>query len=168
MINDLSESLRALLSQPGLPRDLAAAQIAFDRPSDTFKPAQTTIDLFAYALREDRTARRNLPGSGNEQGIRHIACSYLITAWPVGGAELALQEQQLLGDVLQVLMGYPAIPAAFLRGKLAGQEAPRLMVLHPDADGGTSEFWTALGNRLRPSLGLIATIAVPAFQPPPS
>jgi hypothetical protein len=70
--------------------------------------------------------------------------------------------------VLQVLYGYPVIPAAFLRGALAGQDPPQLVVLHPDTLGNMSEFWTSLGNKLRPSLIVTATIAVPAFQALPS
>jgi len=167
MINDLSESLRALLTQPGLPKELAAAHIVFDRPSDPFNPTQTTIDLFAYQLRENYDARRGLPGGGADQRTLRIACSYLITAWPIGGSELALKEQQLLGEVLQVLAAYPVIPAAFLRGSLIGQNSPQMVVLHPDALGNTSEFWTSLGNKLRPSLSVTATITVPAFQAPP-
>jgi hypothetical protein len=167
MINDLSESLRALLTQPGLPSELAAAQIVFDRPSESFNPPQTTIDLFAYELREDHNVRPVLPGSGGRRTLR-IACSYLITAWPIGGSELALKEQQLLGEVLQVFSAYPVIPATFLRGALVGQDPPQIVVLHPDALGNMSEFWTSLGNKLRPSLSVTATIAVPAFQAPPS
>lgn len=167
MINDLSESLRALLTQPGLPGELAAAQIVFDRPSEPFNPAQTTIDLFAYEIRENHNARNTLPGSGAQRTLR-IACSYLVTAWPVGGSELALKEQQLLGEVLQVLAGYPVIPAALLRGSLIGQDPPQIVVLHPDALGNMSEFWSSLGNKLRPSLNITATIAVPAFRAPPS
>jgi hypothetical protein len=165
MINDLSESLRALLTQPGLPTELAAAHIVFDRPSEPFNPPQTTIDLFAYQLREDHNVRSAVPGSGGRRTLR-IACSYLITAWPVGGSELALKEQQLLGEVLQVFSAYPVIPATFLRGTLVGQDPPQLVILHPDTLANMSEFWTSLGNKLRPSLSVTATITVPAFQPP--
>jgi hypothetical protein len=95
-----------------------------------------------------------------------LACTYLVTAWPVGGPELALQEQQILGAVLQVLASYPAIPASFLRGSLAGQETlPQMLVIHPDAVKNTSEFWASLGNKLRASLSLTVTFTVPAFQP---
>lgn len=160
MINDLSESLRALLTQPGLPGELAAAHIVFDRPSEPFNPAQTTIDLFAYQLREDHNVRSALPGSGR---TLRIACSYLITAWPVGGTEPALKEQQLLGEVLQVLSNYPLIPASFLRGSLVGQDPPQMIMLHPDALGNMSEFWTSLGNKLRPSLSVTVTISIPAL-----
>jgi hypothetical protein len=167
MINDLSESLRALLTQPGLPSGLAAAHISFERPSEPFNPPQTTIDLFAYELRQNYNVRPPVTSSSGPRQMR-IACSYLITAWPVGGSDLALQEQKLLGEVLQVLFAYPVIPAAFLRGTLVGQDLPHLVMLHPEALGNMSEFWSSLGNKLRPSLSVTATIAVPAFEAPPS
>jgi hypothetical protein len=159
MIRDLSETLRAILTQPGLPPELAGAQIVFDRPAEPFNPTQTTVDLFLYDLRENhdlRTTETALP----------LACTYLITAWPVGGPELALREQQLLSDVLEVLSNYRTIPASLLKGKLAGQDPlPQILILHPEAIQNTSDFWTSLGNKLRPSLSVTVTIAVPPFQP---
>lgn len=160
MIADLSQSLRALLSQPGLPPGLAAAAVVFDRPAEQFTPTQTTIDLFLYDIRENRDLASTAPGSGASR--RALACTYLVTAWPVGGGELALQEQDLLGEVLQVLAGYATIPAACLRGALAGHTpAPQILLLHPDAVQSTAEFWTSLGNKLRPSLSLTVTLSLP-------
>ena len=87
MISDLSLTLRALLTQPGLPAELAAAQIVFDRPSEQFTPTQTSVDLFLYDIREDRDF---VAGSASGGGsVRPFACTYLVTAWPVGGPELA-------------------------------------------------------------------------------
>jgi len=176
MIRDLSETLRAILTQPGLPAALAAAQIAFDRPTEPFNPTQTTLDLFLYEIRENHDLRSDTrappPGSGGRTGTAvpmSLACSYLATAWPVGGPELALQEQNLLGETLQVLAGYPIIPTAFLRGSLVDQRPlPQMLVLHPDALKNTSEFWTALGSKLRPSLSVTVTIAVVPFQARPA
>jgi Pvc16 N-terminal domain len=173
MISDLSETLRAILTQPGLPAALAAAQIAFDRPTEPFNPTQTTLDLFLYEIRENHELRADprvpSPGGGSaETAPMSLACSYLVTAWPVGGPELALQEHNLLGETLQVLAGYPVIPAALLQGSLAAQRPlPQMLVLHPDAIKNTSEFWTALGSKLRPSLSVTVTIAVNPFQATP-
>ena len=52
MIRDLSETLQAILDDAALEKsfpELAAAQIAFERPSDQFSPSQTTINLFAVS-----------------------------------------------------------------------------------------------------------------------
>jgi hypothetical protein len=143
MIRDLSSTLQAVLSDPSLAApfpELHNALIAFDRPDDGFKPAQTTIDIFLFDVRENMELRSNEPRIErlNGQAVIHpgpmrLACTYLITAWPVGGADLVLQEQRLLAQVLQVLSRYPKIPAAFLKGKLVRQE-PQLpmMASHPE------------------------------------
>jgi hypothetical protein len=160
MISDLSLTLRAILTQSGLPPELAAAQIVFDRPSEQFAPTQTAVDLFLYDIREDRDSGVGMRSSG--LSVRPLACTYLITAWPVGGPELALQEQQLLSDVLQVLAPHPTIPPQFLQGSLAGHDPPpQLLLMHPDALKNTAEFWTSLGSKLRPSLSVTATFRVP-------
>jgi hypothetical protein len=85
------------------------------------------------------------------------------------GVSLVRREQNLLGETLQVLAGYPIIPTAFLRGSLVDQRPlPQMLVLHPDAITNTSEFWTALGSKLRPSLSVTVTIAVAPFQARPA
>ncbi len=173
MIRDLSLTLKSILSQSGLPPELAAAQIVFDRPSENFNPQQTTVDLFLYDIRENVELRNNEPiiTRSNGQVTTHpsplrVACSYLITAWPVGGPELPLQEHRLLGQVLQVLSRYPMIDASFLQGSLVGQEPPLPMVaMHPDALKNLSEFWTALGSRMRPSLTVTVTISMDVLMP---
>jgi Pvc16 N-terminal domain/Carboxypeptidase regulatory-like domain len=171
MIQDLSRTLQTILSQPGLPAPLKNALIAFDRPEQSFKPLQTTVDLFLYDLRENLELRSNelTIDKGNTQAVTHkapmrLACSYLATAWPVGGADPALQEQQLLSQVLQALARFPTIPGTFLQGLLVGQTPPLPMVaLHPDALKNLAEFWSSLGNSLRASLTVTVTIRVPVF-----
>ena len=180
MIRDLSLSLRALLDDPALGTgfpELASAQIAFDRPSEQFSPSQTTVDLFLYDVRENVELRSSEPliEKQNGQATIHrpplrVACTYLVTAWPVGGTDLPLQEHRLLSQTLQVLARHPTIPAAFLQGSLVGQQPP-LPMITAQADGlkDPADFWTAIGNRLRPSIQVIATLAMerlPAVSAP--
>lgn len=174
-IDDLSATLKAVLHDPsltGMFPELAAADIIFDRPSDTLAPPKSTVDLFLYDLRENLDYRLNETTStrvGN-QIITHpaklrLACSYLATAWPVGGVDLALQEQRLLSEVLVVLSHYPTIPSSFLNGSLVGQDPPLPMVaMHPDALKNLAEFWSSLGSKLRASLTVTVTISVPIFS----
>jgi hypothetical protein len=172
VIKDLSLTLQKILSQPGLPAPLSNALIAFDRPEQSFHPLQTTVNLFLYDLRENLELRSNelTIDKGTTQSVTHKApmrlnCSYLATAWPVGGADPPLQEQELLAQVLQALGRFPTIPASFLQGSLVGQEPPLPMVaLHPDALKNLAEFWASLGNTLRASLTLTVTISVPLFD----
>jgi Pvc16 N-terminal domain len=131
MIDDLSRSLRVILDDPGLATsfpELADAQISFERPSETFNPAQTTIDLFLYDVRENVELRDNTPSVTrlNDQVAigrppLRVACSYLVTAWPVGGIEPPLQEHRLLSQALQVFSALPTIPPGFLQGCWSGR-----------------------------------------------
>jgi len=175
MINELSETLRALLDDPALAAafpELAAAQVVFDRPSEQFNPSQTTIDLFLYDVREDMELRSNEPLVTRQNGQAvikrpplRVACSYLLTAWAVGGGELPLLEQKILSQAMMVLARYPTIPPPFLKGSLSGQEPP-LPMMASRADGlkNPSEFWTAVGNKLRPSVTVVVTISLDPFK----
>ncbi|MEW6212600.1 MAG: Pvc16 family protein [Acidobacteriota bacterium] len=178
MIRDLSLTLQAILNlddgalAAAFP-ELADAIIVFDRPDENFKPTQTTIDLFLYDVRENMELRSNEPVitrlNGDARIARppmRVACSYLATAWPVGGTDLALQEQRLLSQTLQVLSRYPKIPASFLKGKLIGQQPP-LPMMTSQADGlkEPAEFWTAIGNKLRPSISITVTIGMEIAEP---
>ncbi len=182
MIRDLSQVLRRILEDSRLSSrfpELAEAQISFERPSETFSPGQTTVNLFLYDIREHLELRSNEPSiemRGGQTIIhnppKRIACSYLVTAWPVGGEELPLQEHRLLSQVLQVFSAYPTIPEIpFLENtKLAGQEPPLPMVT-AQVDGlqSAAEFWTALGNQLRPSITVTVTLAMnELFEPEPN
>jgi len=174
MIRDLSESLAALLNDAALSStfpELADAAIAFDRPADNFNPGQTTVDLFLYDVREDMELRSNEPQrtrtNGDVQirpGPLRVVCSYLVTAWPVGGTEVPLQEHRLLAQALQVLARNRQIPGAFLKGQLIGQEPPLpMMTAQTDGLKDPHEFWTAIGNKLRPSIVVTATVAMDLF-----
>jgi hypothetical protein len=168
MIRDLSSTLRAILTQSTVPAELANAQVLFDQPSDAFRPTQTSIDLFLYDIRENVTLRNNEPlierSAGKavtRQPPLRADCSYLVTAWAVGGTDLPLQEHRLISQALQILSGYPVIPRSLLVGSLVGQEPPLpMLVARTDGLKNPAEFWTALGTRLRPSFTLTATISI--------
>jgi hypothetical protein len=173
MIHDLSKSLEAILTQPGLPSELAAARIVFDRPVENFAPQQTAINLFLYDIRENTVLRSNEPAIERRNGQAIVSrpplrvdCTYLITAWPVGGTELPLQEHRLLSQVLQVLSRYPTIPNTFLQGSLRGQEPPLPLII-TSADGlkNPAEFWSSLGTPLRASLAVTVTVALKTMAP---
>jgi Pvc16 N-terminal domain len=173
MIDDLSRTLRAILTQKKLPPELAAAQIVFDHPSQPFNPQHTTVDLFLYDIREDLELRSNVETieRHNGQFTAHrpplrVACSYLVTAWPVGGTDLPLQEQRLLSQVLKIFSGCSTIHSDFLQGSLRDQTPPLPMVTALQGpQKNLSEFWMALGSHLRPSLTVTATIAMDVYKP---
>ncbi|NIE58654.1 MULTISPECIES: Pvc16 family protein [unclassified Burkholderia] len=174
MIDDLSRTLQAILVKSA-PAPLKDILLTFDRPDDSFDPQHTTLNLFLYDLRENLELRSNelTIEKLNNQSVTHKApmrldCSYLATAWPVGGADLAMQEQLLLAQTLQTFGRFPTIPANFLQGALRIQEPALPMVaLHPDAVKNLAEFWTSLGTRLRASLTVTVTISVPLLDDVP-
>lgn len=173
MIRALSETLQAILDQPGLPNELAEAEIVFDRPVAQFNPQKTCINLFLYDIRENLELRSNESTVEQQNGqaiIRRpamrIACTYLVTAWVVGGTEVALQEHRLLSQIFQVLSRYDTIPEPFLQGDLQGQEPPLPMIV-TSADGlkNPAEFWTSLGTPLRASLAVSVTLGMTIQEP---
>jgi Pvc16 N-terminal domain len=180
MIRDLSLTLKAILSpQAGLaafPAELASANIVFDRPTAQFTPAETSINLFLYDIRENLDLRSNeaivmKQDDDDKATIQtppvRLACSYLVTAWPKAtGEELFLQEHRLLSQVFNVLSSYETIPPTLLQNSLKGQDPPvPIVTSHIDNLKTTGEFWTALGNQLRPSISVTMTISQPPFIP---
>lgn len=193
MIDDLSKTLRVILSTQEVKQEfpqLGEAHIEFARPVKDYVPkAPQTICLFLYDIRENRELRSNelsrVKGDNGQSKLAppplRLDCSYLVTAWPAqtanaGGTDVDqetgqdpfLLEHLLLSEVLQVLARYPTIPADFLQGKLADppQEFPPPMITaRADGLNNISEFWTAIGSNLRPSLSVKATITVQVSPP---
>ncbi len=184
MIRDLSQVLRQILedaatSAPVQLAELATALISFERPAESFNPTQTTVNLFLFDIREAvelRNQEPRLERDGDRVTVRppptRLGCTYLVTAWPVGDTETVLQEHRLLSQVFQVFSAYPVIPSDFLVGtRLEGQEPPLPLMLHRGEEMRIpADFWTAVGNKLRPSLTVTAVLSVPPFEPqaPPS
>jgi hypothetical protein len=184
MIHDLSLTLKKILDfdHPDLAAlaaqfpELAQAEIAFEHPKESYNPQATTVNLFLYDIRENVDLRSNEPVLTSQNGQVQIqrpplrvACSYLATAWAgsaVTGEQAVLLEHKLLSQVLQVLARFPTIPAFILQSSLVGQE-PLLPMLVAQMDGlrNPAEFWTALGNKLRPSLAVTVTLALETAAP---
>ncbi len=178
MIRDLSETLQALLDDPALEKsfpELARAQIAFDRPSEQFNPSQTTIDIFLFDIRENLELRTSEPVVERRDGQaiirrppKRVDCSYLLTAWAAGGTgpNLVLLEHELLGQAMQVLSRHPTIPPEFLQGDLKAQGLPVPLAISAGQNiKDPADFWSALGNRLRPALVVTVTIELQTFEP---
>jgi hypothetical protein len=173
MIDDLSRTLRNLLTKPGLPPELSLAQISFDSPAPPFSPIQTTVNLFLYDVQENTELRSNEPKfvrQGNQSILQkppaRVMCSYLVTAWQVGGLEPALAEQLLLAQVFSALAAHPVVERNFLAGVEFQQQEPLppVTVARGDELRHNAEFWTALGGKLRSALRVTATVSLPVFE----
>jgi hypothetical protein len=180
MIRDLDATIGALLKSGALPgSSLLSAAISFDLPDATWRGTLTklTVNCYLYDVRENldmRTYEAIVQVSGDRrQAVRapppiRIDCSYCITTWSAATTDAVLDEHDLLSQVLVVLLKNPTISASALQGALVGQIPPYPTVI-ASQDGIVKhhpEFWTALDQKLKPSLNYVVTLALPLDQPP--
>jgi hypothetical protein len=179
VISDLDKTLKQMFQVEfgtSLPFDLS-----FALPDKSFTPVtktHTTLNCYLYEINEDRELRgvapllqRNSNGSiDKEPPPARIKLSYCITAWspaqPTPDGEPQLDEHTLLSQVLEVLLKYPVLPAGILQGTLADQDPlPSTTVVLPDTSKSTSDFWSAIGGQLRPSIDYKVTVSL-TYQAP--
>ncbi|SCX85985.1 Protein of unknown function [Nitrosospira sp. Nl5] len=178
MINDLDETLAALLKRE-LPKGLAEqVQVSFGAPDNQFPPSSVTlpaIDLFLYDIRENMELRSNevyLDRRSDGTATRtaapvRIDISYLITAWPSQSVTNPSEdEHRLLGNVIQALLRYRTIPQDVLQGSLTDQDLPLpVSSLQPGRLQSLGEFWQALGGKPKAALNYTVTLAVDVARP---
>lgn len=179
MINYLSTTLKNILDDTSLPQLVRDADVAFDRPAESYNPSTSTINLYLFDVRENTELRSNEPIIDRQNGIASIrrpplrvSCSYLVSAWTdssVPAGQAVLEQHQLLGEVLRVFSRWPAIPLPtpdgagkeYLQGELKNSLYPiSLVTAQTDLVRNPAEFWTAIGGKLRPSFTITATIAI--------
>jgi Pvc16 N-terminal domain len=178
MIQDLDETIAALLRRDLPPALAAQVQISFATPDDQFPSQSVTlpaIDLFLYDVRENLELRTNevtLMRRGDGTAIRtppavRVDFSYLITAWPSESApDPAEDEHRLLGEVMRVLLRYRTIPADVLQGELR-EQTPALPIstLQPGRLQSMGEFWQAVGGKPKAALNYQVTLSVETAVP---
>ncbi|MDH3445481.1 MAG: DUF4255 domain-containing protein [Deltaproteobacteria bacterium] len=178
MIQDLDETIAALL-QRDLPAALAQqVQISFATPDDQFPPQSVTlpaIDLFLYDVRENLELRSNdisidRRGDGTAMRSRapvRVDFSYLVTAWPSESVpDPAEDEHRLLGEVMRVLLRYRTIPGEVLQGELQEQAPiPPISSLQPGRLQSLGEFWQAVGGKPKAALNYQVTLSVGVALP---
>src|SRR5437667_11977895 len=105
MIQDVDESLRALVKRDAL--NGSKADVAFDAPTKDWSARRNTptVDLYLYDIREDLTRRevmwepiRDQTGrvTGRHPPPRRFKFSYLVTAW----TQRPEDEHRLLSSLL--------------------------------------------------------------------
>src|SRR6184192_493589 len=159
MIQDVDESLRALVKRDAL--NGSKADVAFDAPTREWSSRRNTptVDLYLYDIREDLEQRevmweavRGDSGFVTERRppARHYKLSYLVTAW----TQRPEDEHRLLSAVLGCFVRHERLPADVLAGSLTHSELPVYMTiaLPPPTDRSLSDVWSALGGELKPSL----------------
>src|SRR5438132_7414846 len=164
MIQDVDESLRALVKRDAL--NGTRADIAFDAPTKEWSSRRNTptVDLYLYDIREDVERREVMwedvkddKGRVTERRPppRRFKLSYLVTAW----TQRPEDEHRLLSAVLSCFLPLESLPGDVLRGEVADQPDPlRVTIGLPlPADRAISDVWSALGGELKASLDLIVT-----------
>jgi hypothetical protein len=165
MINELDESLKALLVEKG-GFDPAEVDISFEIPTrDWSTPAtRPTVNLYLYDLRENSKLRETYweEESRNGRDVRikrlplRIDLSYMITCW-TGAIE---DQHLLLWQVLDTFYRNSPLPEDILQGRLKQLTHPvRTEVAQSDGIlKNVSDFWGALENQLRPAVNVLVTI----------
>jgi hypothetical protein len=181
MIQDVDESLRALVKRDAL--NGSKADIAFDAPNKEWSSRRNTptVDLYLYDIREDLEQRevmwQDIRGDASNSRLvterrpppRRFKLSYLVTAW----TQRPEDEHRLLSSLLACFLRHPIMPADTLSGVLADAGQPILLniALPPPQDRSISDVWSALGGELKASLDLVVNapfqvkVAIPAGPP---
>jgi len=183
MFSQLTNALSELLHLDNAPKQVKNADISFDRPAETYQPGKTCINLFLFDVRERTDLKNSEPviqrhADGKTVLIRQppmrVACSYLVTAWIDAGqpGQIAILNQHgLLADALLAFSTTPTLSGEKLSSATQAwlREQPyavELAVMQSDLTKNMSEFWTAVGGKLRPSFTLTATVAMVATTTP--
>jgi len=174
VFQDLDATLTQLINDAPAPElaNLRNADVSFITPDRNFTPAQTTLDLFLYEVRENLELRdprpiveRNGTSFRRRRAPLRADCSYIVTSWAptAQGAVRVAAEHQLLGEAVTWLSRFPTIPARYLQGQL-GPPAPDPIyppptsVAQQDPNQHAGDFWTAMGVAPRPAFYLTVTV----------
>ena len=183
MFRDLDDTIKALLETHATPgTELASAPISFDLPDAAWRSSvlALTVNCYLYDIRQNAAMRTNepiiveLPDPQDPTKLRRtrvtpharIDCAYCVTAWSAAvsgesGPGAAYEEHRLLSQVLRVFLRHSTIPPGVLQGELVGQPAPFPgIIASQDGVRNIPEFWSALEQKLKPSLNYVITLAM--------
>lgn len=185
MFFNLTSALGEILHLDSTPAQVREADITFDRPAETYQPEKNSINLFLFDIRERLDLRSSEPVIRREvdgktvsvtQPPMRMACSYLVTAWTEAGQSgqsAILNQHDLLAQALLAFSAMPTLGGTRLSGATRAwlDEQPyavELSVLQSELTKNMSEFWSAVGGKLRPSFTLTATVAMMSKAKPTS
>ncbi len=166
MINELDETIKQLLIKKG-GLNPAEIDIVFEMPDREWSSSisKPTVNIYLYDIHENRELRdydwtmtRNNGQTTRTMRPVRVDLSYLVTVWTNDTED----QHRLLGHILTTLFRFPEIPADLLQGSLANADVP-IRTWAAQADGvlrNTSDFWSALDNNLKPSIGYVVTVPI--------
>lgn len=168
MIQDVDESLRALVKQEALEGN--GVEIAFDAPTREWVTRRNapSVDLYLYDIREDVKRRQTRwEDIRDERGIvverrlrpRWFRLSYLCTAW----TQRPEDEHRLLSAMLSCFIRNEIMPVELLSTSMAelGEDVLLTAALPPTQDRSIADVWSAMGGELKPSVDLVVTAPMP-------
>src|SRR5919109_763032 len=171
MIQDVDESLRALVKRDAL--NGSKAEVAFDAPTKEWSSRRNTptVDLYLYDIREDLEQRQVMwEDIRNDNGFvkerrpppRRFKLSYLVTAW----TQRPEDEHRLLSSLLSCFLRHPTMPDDALSGALVQARQPILLnIALPPPQGRGAEKRNAVPLLRSPLAHLVLPLP---RQPAPS
>ena len=172
MIRELDETIKRLLVDRG-GLDPSQVDIEFEIPDREWASSisRPTVNCYLFDIHENRQLRdpgfrtdRSGPVARTRRPPWRIDLAYLITAWTKNVED----EHQVLWQVLATLAQHPILPAEVLQGGLAAVEGDiPTSVAQPDGGPLRSpgEFWSALDNKLKPSINYVVTLPLDTQAP---
>lgn len=173
MISELDKTIKQLLiKKADKDSKLAQAAISFEIPDNKWRKDlnKLTVNCYLYDIHENRelrTCETSHKQNKQEYSVSRIQppvridCVYCITAWSPAQNESALEEHELLSQVLRVLLKNRTIDKKLLQGSLVDQVPPYPTVIAlPDGIKNQPQFWGALDQQLKPSLNYCVTLAM--------
>jgi hypothetical protein len=166
VIHLVDQALEGFVRGDLLPPD-AGVDLSFATPDKQWGSGITrpTINLFLWDVKrsavqaqsgsdtidiDGQISRRTAPVS--------VELRYLVTAWATEGRD----EHQLLGTVLQGVLGTPTLPER-LRPEGLGDTGPVRLQVASANEPRSADFWTSLGGQLKPGIDLRVELRVAAF-----
>jgi hypothetical protein len=163
VIEAIDQGLEQLLrTTVPLPPDIA--DVSFEPPDGTWgaQLSRITVNLFLFDVNRSPQPPRPPAERQREDGrierrppLPLVRLFYLVSAW----AGSTRDEHQLLGDLLDSILGFDTLPAEYLP---IGMPATVQLSL-ADRDGRRpAELWSALHGKLKPAFEIEATVALDA------
>lgn len=150
---DVGKTLVDLLRAGAVPEPVAKAeQIGLCSPQDR---GGFVVGLHPYDMKEDAAARRlepiPLPDGSLQDPPGAYTLSYIVSvASKAEAAAKAMDEQRILGRVLQLLRDNSRLPEAFMPPKLRAAGEPMAVELTPVELEEKVKVWSMFGEPCRP------------------
>jgi hypothetical protein len=169
VIHEVDDALAVLVRREAL--NGSDVDVVFDAPTKDWASRRNapTVNLYLYDIREDLRLRTYgsvdvVDPDGHTGGRaappRYFKLSYLVTAW----TQRPQDEHRLLSNLLSCFLRFPVLPVDVLPPGLRAAGGPVwvTIALPPPEDRALSDVWSALGGELKPSLDLVALVAIDA------